>query len=162
MGKAYYLKLGSGNEQIIGSSRDRYHVGWIKLTGFRPTETGGLSPVSAGPGRATISEFELSKLEDISSPRLFLASNEGRHFRTAELEIADERTGIPELHVMMTDDQVDRYSANPNVGANDPRPSETFTLHFASLKYNFNPIPPQDALDLLVSVFKTLGLAPAQ
>jgi hypothetical protein len=34
-------------------------------------------------------------------------------------------------------------------------------LTFATLQYNFNPIPQENAVDLLVSVFKTLGLAPA-
>jgi type VI protein secretion system component Hcp len=160
MGKAFYLKLGSGDEQIIGSSRDRYHAGWMKLIGFRAAET-GTGTAGVGAGKATVSEFELAKFADISSPQLFLASNEGRHFRTAELEVADDRTGIPELRVTMTDVQVGRYSGNPHAGASDPGPGESFMLTFATLQYNFNPIPQENAVDLLVSVFKTLGLAPA-
>ena len=30
MPNAYYLKLGSGTEQITGGSRDKCYVGWIK------------------------------------------------------------------------------------------------------------------------------------
>jgi type VI protein secretion system component Hcp len=164
MGNAYYLKLGSGNDHIVGGSRDRYHVGWIKLIGFYPAaQTGmGAHGTGMGAGKAAISQFELSKFEDISSPRLFVAASEGRHFRTAELEIADERTGIPKLRISFTDVMLGPYSANPNAGPDDPGPSETFTLSCAELTYNYNPIPQENAADILMSIFKTLGLAPVQ
>ena len=34
MPSAYYVKLGSGADQISGASRDRHHIGWIKLVSF--------------------------------------------------------------------------------------------------------------------------------
>jgi type VI protein secretion system component Hcp len=31
---ALYMKLGSGKDQMFGESRDKHHVGWVKISGF--------------------------------------------------------------------------------------------------------------------------------
>jgi type VI protein secretion system component Hcp len=160
--KAFYLKLGSGREQVVGESQDRYHVGWIRLRSlqFEPspavvtgTGTGG------GPGKAPLSELTLSKFGDRNSQELFLATSNGRHFRSALLEVADEDTGIPRFRMSFTDVLVTSFSQNPNVGPNDPAPIDVFRISFGDLEYNYNPVPEPDAVDMLQSIFKSLGLA---
>ena len=160
MPNAYYLRLGSGRSQIVGTCRDRYHVGWIKLTGFSPFADLPVHNSGGGPGKATSSEIAVSKWADRSSAELMLAAHGGRPFNSADLEIADERTGIPKLRMSFTDVLLGRHGSNEG-GLSDPGPIETFTLSYASMKLNHNPIPEESVGDMLQTVFKSLGMAPA-
>jgi type VI protein secretion system component Hcp len=160
MANAYYLKLGEGKGQVMGSSRDRYHIGWIKLLSFSQAEPLG-TVTAAGPGKTTISEFRLIKFEDRSSPEMFRAVHEGRHFKSAAVEVAEARSGIPKLRASFTDVLLGSYGVNPNVGFSDPGRSETFGLNFAMMEWNYNPIPEETVGDMLQLAFKSLGLAPA-
>jgi len=159
MHRAYYLKLGSGKSQLMGSSRDRYHVGWIKLLAFAQPNTG---TYPAGAGTVKFSEFVVSKLQDRSSSEIFRAVHEGRHFNSADVDLADTRTGIPRVRFSFTDVLLDAFTANRDMRIEDQVPSESFSLKFAGMKLNHNPIPEETVGDLLQTVFKGLGLAPAQ
>lgn len=158
--RAYYLKLGSGGEQVVGSSRDRYHVGWMKLQSVVPPGQPGFA-VSGGHGRVTSRELAITKFADRTSHELLLAASEGRHYKSAVIDVADAETGIPELRLTLTDVLIGRFTVNPNARAEDPGPGETFALDFGNLEYNYNPIPEENVGDMLQSVFKSLGLAPA-
>jgi len=165
MPNAYYLKLGSGKSQVFGTSRDRYHVGWIKLTGFYPLSdsraTSMVGDGGGGPGKVTSSEIAVTKWTDRSSPELMQAAHGGRPFNSADLEIANEQTGIPKLRMSFTHVLLGRHGSNGG-GLSDPGPVETFTLQYADMKLNHNPIPEESVVDMLQTVFKSLGLAPAQ
>ncbi len=158
---AYYLKLDSGKSQIIGTSRDRYHVGWIKLDGFRPWEEPRFGNSSGGPGKVTIRKFVLTRLADRTSMELYTAANEARYFMTADMEAADEKTGIPKLRFSFTDVTLEAFSYYSTGDGGDP--GETFTFNFAAMKLNHNPIPEESVGDILQSAFRnSCGLAPAQ
>ena len=158
--KAYYLKLGSGRDQVVGTSRDRYHVGWIRLRSLYQEAPGFGS--GGGPGKATVTEFLLSKLEDRTSPEMFLAASGGRTFKSAAIEIADAETGIPQLRMNFTDVVLGSFGAKPDASINESGPIEEFRLNFANVEFNYNPIAEESVGDILQSVFKNLGLAPVQ
>jgi type VI protein secretion system component Hcp len=158
--KAYYLKLGSGRDQVVGSSRDRYHVGWIKLQSLYQ-ETPGFGS-GGGPGKATVPEFLLSKRADRTSQEIFLAASGGRAFKSAAIEIADAATGIPQLRMNFTDVVLGGFKGSPDVPISESGPIEEFRLNFANVEFNYNPIAEENAGDLLQSIFKNLGLSPVQ
>ena len=79
MPNAYYLKLGSGTEQIPGGSRDKYHEGWIKLDSFGMGDTSKTTGGSSGgAGKATFPDIVISKTTDRASTTIFMAANSGR------------------------------------------------------------------------------------
>jgi type VI protein secretion system component Hcp len=158
--KAYYLKLGAGRDQVVGTSRDRYHVGWIKLRSLYQ-ETPGFG-AGGGRGKATVTEFLLSKLEDRTSSEMFLAASGGRTFKSAAIEVADPETGIPQFRMNFTDVVLGGFKADPDVSIGEAGPIEEFRLNFANVEFNYNPIAEESVGDILQSIFKNLGLAPAQ
>jgi type VI protein secretion system component Hcp len=156
MPEAYYLKLGSGAGQVLGASRDRYHMGWIKLVSFSPDA--GAGGGGGGAGRARISQFLVTKLEDRTSPEIFLAVHSGRHFRSADLDVADARTGIPKVRFSFTDVLLGSHKAHADTSPSFPARGETFSLNFVSMKMTHNPTPEETVGDIVQSVFKSLGL----
>jgi len=63
MPSAYYVKLGSGADQISGASRDRHHIGWIKLVSFWMGDSrANAATAAAGPGSVTSFEVIVTKL----------------------------------------------------------------------------------------------------
>ena len=104
----------------------------------------------------------LSKLGDRNSQELFVATSNGRPFRSALLEVADEDTGIPRFRMSFTDVLI--TSIQPESQRRPPaiprRPNVSGSTS-RNVEYNYNPVPEPDALDLLQSIFKSLGLAAA-
>ena len=47
---------------------------------------------------------------------LYLAAHDARAFDTADVEIADERAGIPKLRMSFTGVALDTYSVNASAG----------------------------------------------
>ena len=99
------------------------------------------------------------KLVDRTSPEIFRAVNEGRGFNFADLEIAEARTGIPKIRMSFFSVLLGNYSLNPNAGFASA-PSETFSLNFAGVEWNYNPIPDETVGDMLQLGLKSLRLAP--
>ena len=156
MPEAYYLKLGSGGGQVLGASRDRYNMGWIKLVSFSPDV--GAGGGGGGPGRARISQFLVTKLADRTSAEIFLAAHSGRHLRSADLDVADARTGIPKVRFSFTDVLLGSHKAHADTSPSFPARGETFSLNFVSMKMTHNPTPEDTVGDIAQSVFKSLGL----
>jgi type VI protein secretion system component Hcp len=153
MPKAYYLKLGSGG--IVGTSCDPHHVGWIKLETFYFGNARNLGG-SVGPGKVAISEFLVSKAADRISPQLMQASNNGMGFKSAIIEIADSRTGIPALRINLTGVMIDKFAGTGAASGY----IEVFTIHFANVEFNHNPIA-EDALEgALQPAVKNMGRGP--
>jgi type VI protein secretion system component Hcp len=154
MPNAYYLKLGSGRSQFSGTSRDAHHVGWIKLTAFYFDEPNGARGGGWGPGKTTHRELNVGKLVDRVTPHLMLASHNGASFDSAILEIADARTGRPTLRLNLSDILIKTRVASDGQ-------TETLTLDFASIEFNYNPIAEDEFDEMLQSVFKSIGLGRA-
>ena len=160
MPNAYYLKLGSGTDQIPGGSRDKSHVGWIKLGSFAMSDNSRSNGATAGggAGRATASEIVVSKPTDQASTALYMAASGGRAFNSATIEVADEKSGVPKLRLTLTNVMLVDFSANTNATVSRG-PSETFKLNFAGAEWNHNPLAEESVGDTLQTAFWSLGLA---
>lgn len=150
---AYYLKLGSGGDQIPGESRDRYHVGWMKIESVQWGIAGG---GATGSSTVAVKEIAMTKSADGSGPALQRACSTGQPFGSAVFEIADPATKRPKTRFDFTDLLVVSYgpSSSPPVAPKASVPIDAFTLQFASVQTNFNPVV-EDALDKFL---KALGL----
>jgi len=160
MPTAYHLKLGLGVDQILGASRDRHHMGWIKLVSFwmgngRATATAA----AGGSGSITSSEVSVTKLTDRASMDIYKAASTGREFKSATIEIGDEKSGVPKLRLSLTDVTLENFSGNSATLSMGP--TETFKLNFSNAELNHNPIAEESVGDILQTAFKSLGLAPA-
>ena len=156
--KAYYLKLGSGREQVVGESHDRYHVGWIKLRSLQFEPSPG---AVTGTGQAAPRERRgcRGRAVQVHGPQLAGALRRGEQRKTLQVGSARgcrrryrHSTISHELHRR----PVASFSQNPDV-APDPAPTE-LPDQLPNVEYNYNPVR-ADALDLLQSIFKSLGLA---
>lgn len=163
MSTAYYLRLGPPYDQkIIGTSRDRYHIGWIKLVSFGPqNSTPAVSPGDAGPGLMAKPVLALAKYQDQTSMELAIAANTGRLFNVADIDIADARTGMPKLRMAFNEVLLDTFSTGLGSGLH-AKPTESFTLSFNEMRYNHDPVPEETAADMLQLAFKSLGLDPVR
>jgi type VI protein secretion system component Hcp len=145
MAYTFYVKLGSGADQLLGESRDKHHVGWIKVIRFGPEFDQSVS--SASSERAsTISFMRVIKSIDKLSPKIAQATSTGRHFNTVVCELADQATGLPKFRYDCHDATIIRVNA---LGREPPM--EEFSFAFASWSVNQNPIP-DDAAQLTLSV----------
>ena len=162
MPNAYYLKLGSATEQVPGGSRDTCHEGWIKLASFGMGDQSGSSGSGgAGAGRATFPDIVVSKTTDLASSAIFLAANSGRGFKSAVIEVADERTGVPKLRLTLNSVILTSYSVNTNA-AEGRGPNESFTLNYAGAEWNHNPVAEEKAEETLHTGFFSLKAAKKQ
>ena len=163
MPSAYYLKLGSGPDQLLGGSRDRHHMGWIKLESFWMGNESHPSGATAGvgTGKATSPDIVVSKTTDRASTDIFMAANDARVFRSAMIEIADEKSGVPKVRLTLTDVMLEHFSVNANATVSQGQ-SERFKLVFRGAEWNHNPIAEESVGDILQTAFWSLGLARAQ
>ena len=128
--KAYYLKLGSGSEQVVGECQDRYHVSWIELRSFQYEASRG-SSTGTGAGRTVTSRIAVDKRVDRTSSQLFVAATQGKAFTSAVIEIADEDTGIPRFRLSLTGVLLEYSGASgPSLGGSGQ--IESFVLDFAN------------------------------
>jgi type VI secretion system secreted protein Hcp len=155
MPNAYYLKIGSGNSQFTGTSRDPHHVGWIKLTAFYWgwDEAAGSTGGGGGSGKPRVTELSVTKPVDRVSPHLMLAAHNGTYFKSAVLEIADARTGRPTLRVNLSDILLKAHTGDGE--------TESFTINFANIEFNYNPIAEDEFEEMVQSMFKAIGMGRA-
>jgi type VI secretion system secreted protein Hcp len=76
---------------VKGESTDEKHAGTIELESFSWGANSSVSIGSAstggGVGKATFTDFHMTKKVDISSPKLALISARGEHIKTAKIYI---------------------------------------------------------------------------
>jgi type VI secretion system secreted protein Hcp len=143
--QSYYLKL----DGVQGESRDRYHVGWMKLETFQWGVSGLASPSRSGGG--PLKEIALTKLTDGTSTTLMRAWMGGGVFRTGVLELTDAATKRPKARFDFTGVLVTAYNNRPPGGR--AKLTDEFALNFASVKVNFNPVATDDVLDKMLTAF---------
>jgi type VI protein secretion system component Hcp len=161
MPNAYYLKLGSATEQVPGGSRDKCHEGWIKLASFGMGDQSKSSGSSGGTGRATFPDIVVSKTTDRASSTIFMAANSGRGFKSATIEVADEKTGVPKLRLTLSSVILNSYTVNTNAAEGHGQ-SESFTLNYAGAEWNHNPVAEEKAEETLHTGFFSLKAARKQ
>lgn len=83
-----FLKI----DGIPGESQDDKHKNWIELTNFshgvtQPYSSTASSSGGAATERANFSTFNISKLVDLASPKLFEACFTGKHLKEVIIEV---------------------------------------------------------------------------
>src|SRR5215468_7064557 len=87
MGGRYFLQLGFGDNQILGDCREKNYEGWIALQSISWGNTLRPGPFT----QFKMGEFGATKWADVASPPMQQASENGRLFGSALLEIAKPR-----------------------------------------------------------------------
>ena len=101
----------------------------------------------------------MSKTADLASSTIFLAANSGtEEFKSAVIEVADERTGVPKLRLTLTSVILTSYSINTNA-AEGRGPNKSFTLNYAGAEWNSNPVAEEKAEETLHTGFFSLKAA---
>lgn len=131
----YFLKI----EGIQGESTSDKHKGEIDIESY---SWGVAVPVQAGTrpgaGRALFESLNLSKLIDISSPKLAQAVATGQHFATVVL--TGEKSGEQPhtfLEIRLEDALVSSY--HTGAAAAGVVPTDQFTLNYARIRYTYTP-----------------------
>lgn len=150
MAGRYYLQLGRGDDQILGDCREKNYVGWIEL-----------QSISWGSGgrfglfmQFKMGEFSGVKWADIASPPMQQASENGRLFVSALLEVTRPRLYRFEFRNVRI--------SSIQFGSSDffdkrARPLEQFSMRYDSLDAGYNCVRPDDQLS---TVLKALGITP--
>src|SRR5262245_22793257 len=134
----YYLKLGAGNDQMQGPSRDKHHVGWIKIESFQMSEGQPSRGTQSAPGpsaKPAPPDITLTKFCDESSQALMNVSLSGPPFGSAVIEVVDAVTKLPKLRIDFKGVTIDWTPSGHGT-----KPMEQMVLHAASMEFNFNPV----------------------
>jgi len=162
MPTSYYLKLGLGDEQVLGDSSDPHHRGWIKLEAFSfGSSNSGAHGAGGGPEKTTISEINLTKGMDRASQTLQNATANGRPFKKAILEVADAKTGIPSLRIVLFDVLISSFASPSSSSRGRSAPTDALSLTFGSIELNHNPIPEDSVGAVLESLSRLVGRHPS-
>lgn len=123
---------------IEGEATDSAHANWIDVLGLgssvtQSTATGG---GGGGSARAVFSDMSIVKRVDRASPKLFVASAEGKHFPRVDIEFV--RPG--ELRrvyyaIRLTDVQITGVRTNAN--ATEGTVTEFVTFTFARINWTY-------------------------
>jgi type VI protein secretion system component Hcp len=150
MAGRYYLQLGRADDQILGECREKNYVGWIELQAMSWGNSGR-------PGlfmQFKMGEFAGVKWADIASQPIQQASQNGRLFASALLEITKPRIYRFDFkNVMINSFQLGRGDSLDKRA----RPLEQFSMRYDSLDVGYNCVRRDDQLS---TVLKALGITP--
>ena len=132
-----FLKLGTlKGESVVKGFEDQIQLlswSWgMTQTGTTHTASGG------GAGKVDVSDLQVSKNTDASSPMLALACCKGTHYDSATLTMRKAGgTALEYVTITLTDLIVTSYSVSEGGGGDVL--TDTFTLNFGKYKYSFQP-----------------------
>jgi type VI secretion system secreted protein Hcp len=131
-----FLKLGSiKGESVVKGFEDQIQLlswGWgMTQSGTTHSASGG------GAGKVDVSDIQINKLVDASSPTLALACCKGSHYDSATLTMRKAGgTALEYVTITLTDLIITSYSVSE---AGGDVLSDTFTLNFSKFKYSYQP-----------------------
>ena len=137
-----YMKIGAG---IDGESTDDAHADWIEVSSYnhgvsQPVSDASFTGGMTG-GRADFQDISISKVLDKASPLLNIACCKGTHIPEITFEIC---LATGDKHVFMryvfTDSVITSISAGAASGGMESRPSETVTIAYSKIKWEYTPI----------------------
>ena len=140
----YFLKI----DGIDGESTDDRHKGEIEILSFSWGETtagtmtrGG----GGGAGKVSMQDFHFTMAMNKASPKLFLACATGEHIKEATLTLRKAGSDRQEyLVVKFTDLLVSSYQTGGSSG--DVVPTESFSLNFSKIEFEYRPTNPDGSL----------------
>jgi type VI secretion system secreted protein Hcp len=130
---------------IDGEATDAKHEKWIELHSFSwaVTQPGARSYVGAGgaAGKATFTDFSITKALDRSSPSLFQACATGQHLAEVTVELC-RATGDKQqyLNYKFSDVMVSAFQAGGASAGTEQLPMEQVAFNFAAVKITYTPI----------------------
>jgi type VI secretion system secreted protein Hcp len=132
-----HLKLGD----IKGESQDSKFKDMIEIHSFSwgATNIGAnASGGGGGSGKASIQDMTFSADASKASPEIFLRCCSGEHIKTAELHIRKQGGKQQEYYTITLEDLlVSSYQSQ--AANNSGTPTESFTLNFAKITFEYKP-----------------------
>ncbi len=145
MASDIFLKM----DGIKGESTDINHKDEIEVLSWSwgVTGTPGLSAGGAGgSGRPNIRELVVGRLVDKASPNLFRSCLTGKHIK--DVELAERRAGAGKTNFLtITLKDVVIYDAKDSSGGEEARPTESISIAFAKVIYEYIPQKPNGQPD---------------
>ena len=140
----YFLKIPG----VDGESTDAGHKNEIEILSWSWGESNSSTVVGGGgtgTGKVTMQDFHFVKKMDKATPKLMLACATGQHIAQAVLSVrrpSSDPGGNPVeyLKVTFTDLLVRSYQTGGSSG--DVIPTETLSLNFAAIKFEYTPYDP--------------------
>ena len=132
----YFLKI----DGVDGESQDEGHKDWINLLSFSQSVSVDIDPTSGRPGTAKFEDIQFTKYLDKATPLLMLNCASGKHIPTATLVCRKAGTGAAPVEyykITMTDILVSSVSTSGSAG--DPVPTETLSLNFTKIEWEYIP-----------------------
>ena len=135
-----FLKI----DTIDGECTDDKHKGWIEVFSFShgvaQTGAGTISGAGASvAGKCDHQDIHITKRMDKSSPYLFKACCNGKHFPKAIIEVC-KNTGQKEVIHKHTVEHVIVSSVQTGGGQGSEHPVESITLKYGKIKWEYTPI----------------------
>ncbi|HEX7653674.1 MAG TPA: type VI secretion system tube protein Hcp [Verrucomicrobiae bacterium] len=144
-----------GQAQIVGESQDASYPGsqgWFELKqfdfGVQNPATIGSTTGGAGTGKASFTEFKLSKTVDSVSPALFKILSSGAHFKSARLVIRKSggATAKPDPYLQYEFNTVFATAQHWGGSAGDDTPQEDVTLAVGEILISYKVQNPDGTL----------------
>lgn len=133
----YFLKI----DGIEGESQDDKHKNEIQVSSFSVgvanSGAGGFGSGS-GSGKASVQDMHFTKLTDKSSPNLFIACCNGKHFPTATVTVRKAGEKPHEyLIYKLTEVLISSYQTAGHGGGGIAQ--ETLSLNFSKVEMTYTP-----------------------
>ena len=152
MADGLFLKLGTGEDQVLGPCRRMHHVGWVELLGFYPISN---VPVRANDAdKQRLFRFSVEKAVDNISAYLGRSDLDVHAYHSVVVDQADLTTGLTKRRFEFFNVSIPsppRYSGQG--AANGVRESVMF--EYESMTLNSNPIP-DDTIERMLGIFARL------
>ena len=129
---------------IPGESLDDKHDDWIDVLSFSHSisqPTSGLTTTRTAE-RSTHEDFTIVKELDKSSPKLALASCNGRHISEVIIEVCRADTSDKYMRYTLTDVIVTSISQNGSSQDGDARPTEEISLRYGRIDWSYTEVDP--------------------
>ncbi len=128
-----YLRI----EGIDGSCVHKGHEGWIEISAFSHGLAADMQPRQGGASARTHhQDLNLTKMLDVSSPRIFAACGDGRHLGEARLEVW-AGIGSPSklLEMRLRDVSVASFQQSASAQGDENPVYESFSLHYGAIEW---------------------------
>lgn len=139
MATDFFLKI----DGIPGESTDEKHKGELEIESWSwgATNEGSMGRGGGGgSGKADFSDIVITKYADKATPKLLKAVAEGQHIKSMLLtcrKASGAGGQVEYLKVTLEDVMISGYTSSASSGM--PIPSESVTLNYAKIKYEYAP-----------------------
>jgi len=146
----YFLKI----DGIEGESEDAKHPKEIQILSFSfgESQAGSFATGGGGSGKVQMQDFHFVMNINKASPKLFLACADGEHIPNAVLTARKAGKDQQEyLTIKFSDLLVSSYQNSGSFGDNS-LPTDSISLNFAKIEYEYKPQDSKGALGAAVKV----------